>query len=257
MEIKWPVTIVECPNIKVASIKFYKNSQPLSEIFSTNLDKELARAIILPKKIKNKIEDIKDFDDIRILCYTQPKLIGLKKKPDIFEAGLGGNKEQKLEYAKNILGKEISVSDILKEGMIVDAHAVTKGKGFQGPVKRFGIALKSHKSEKGRRQPGSLGGWRAQGHVMYRVPHAGQMGFQTRTDYNKLIVKIGHKPEEINQNGGLVKYGVITNNYILIKGTISGSRNRFIRLVFPIKPPKKRPELMPITYISTSSKQGR
>jgi len=45
---------------------------------------------------------------------------------------------------------------------MVDSKTFTKGKGFQGPVKRFGISLRSHKSEKVIRGPGSLGPWKGQ-----------------------------------------------------------------------------------------------
>ena len=57
-------------------------------------------------------------------------------------------------FIKENLTKEISIKDIFSEG-IVDIRGVTKGKGNQGPMKRFGLTLRSHKSEKGRRGPGS------------------------------------------------------------------------------------------------------
>ena len=61
------------------------------------------------------------------------------------------NIEEKIKFIKENLGKEISVSDIFENGQLIDFRGLTKGKGFSGPVKRFGISLKSHKSEKGRR----------------------------------------------------------------------------------------------------------
>ncbi len=250
-----PVTIIECPPIKTASIIFYKNSKIISQVCAENLNKELERKTKL--KSKKKIEDIKDFDDVRILVYTQPKLIGLKKTPDLFEIAIGGSKEEKLDYAKTFLGKEIKANDVLKEGQQVDIHSLTKGKGFQGPVKRFGIGLKSHKSEKGRRAPGSLGGWKGQGKFMYRVAHAGQMGYHLRTEYNKWVLKIGDKPEEINPRGGFIRYGLIKKEYILIKGSVPGSIKRLIRLNHAIRKNKKIPVEAPsIEYISLASKQG-
>jgi len=243
MEVSYPVTIIECPPLKIASIRFYKKTNSgfniLSEVFSDKLDKELTRKIIIPKKITKKIEDIKDFDDIRLLAYTQPKLTGIgKKKPEIFEIGLGGKKEEKLKYAIEKLGKEIGVNDVLKQGQQLDIHGITKGKGVQGPVKRFGIGLKAHKSEKVRRQPGSLGGWRGQGHTMYRVSHAGKMGYHQRTEYNKLLLKIGNKPNDINPSGGFMHYGLIKNEYVLVKGGIFGPAKRIIRFNHAIRPNK-------------------
>lgn len=256
-EIFCPLTIIECPPLKTASIRFYKNTtyglKLFSEIFSEKLDKELERKITLPKKIKKKIEDIKDFDDITMLVYTQPKLTGIgKKKPEIFEVAIGGNKEEKIKYAKEKLGKEINVNEVLVGGQQLDIHSVTKGKGFQGAVKRFGISIRSHKSEKGIRTPGSLGGWKGQAHFMWKIAHAGGMGGHLRTEHNKWLLKIGDKANEINMKGGFLGYGVVKNPYILIKGSIPGPKKRLIRFNFPTRPDRRIPNEAPaIQYIST------
>lgn len=256
-EIFCPITIIECPPLKTASIRFYKKTayglKLISEIFAEKLDKELERKITLPKKIKKKIEDIKDFDNVTMLVYTQPKLTGIeKKKPEIFEIAIGGNKEEKINYAKEKLGKEINVNEVLVEGQQLDVHSVTKGKGFQGAVKRFGISIRSHKSEKGIRTPGSLGGWKSQAHFMWKVAHAGKMGFHVRTEHNKWLLKIGDKANEININGGFLGYGVVKNHYILIKGSIAGQKKRLIRFNFPTRPNRNIPNEAPsIQYLST------
>ena len=260
-EISFPATIIECPPIKTVSIRFYKKDirglKVVSEVFADKVDKELSRRMIVPKKIKKKAEDIKDYDEIRLLVYMQPKLIGIKKKPEIFEIGLGGEKEEQLKYAKEILGKEININDVFVEGQQLDIHAVTKGKGFQGAVKRFGIGLKSHKSEKSRRTPGSLGPWKAQGHIMWKVAYAGKMGYNLRTEYNKLLMKIGTKPEDVNQKGGFLKYGAIKNQYILVKGSVIGPVKRIIRFNHAIRQNKKIPsEPLVMPYLSLESKQG-
>jgi len=260
-EIFCPVTIIECPPIKTASLRFYKNtingSKLVSEVFADKVDKELGRKITIPKKINKKIEDIKDFDEIRLMVYTQPKLAGIKKKPEVFEVGLGGNKEEQLKFAKENLGKEININDVFTEGQQVDVHAITKGKGFQGAVKRFGIGLKSHKSEKSRRTPGSLGPWKGQGHVMWKVAQAGKMGYHLRTEYNKWLIKIGNKPEEVNLKGGFLRYGIVKNPYILVKGSMSGPVKRLIRFNRAIRQSKKIPSEAPaISYLSLESKQG-
>ena len=252
-----PVTIVECPPIKAASIKFYKNTQDgtkaVSEIFSDSLDKELDRTILSRKK---KGKEAADFDFVRLMCYTQPKLTGIgQKKPETFELAVGGNKEQQLAFAKEKLGKEISVNDVFKEGQMLDIHSITRGKGFQGPVRRFGVSLRHHKSEKSRRNPGSLGAWRAQGHIMWRTAHAGKMGYHLRTEYNKWIVKIGNKSEEINAKGGFRHYGTVKNSYILVKGSLFGATKRLITLTETIRQ-KKSLEAPQIAYTSIESKQG-
>src|SRR3989344_4684323 len=128
-----PVTIIECPPLKIYSIRFYK-------------------------KDDYGIKALTDILNIKLVVYTQPKLTKLeKKKPEIFEISIGSNSiNEKLDFAKSLLDKEIKLSDYFKPGQFIDVHAVTKGKGLQGPVKRFGIQLKSHKSEKKRRAPANL-----------------------------------------------------------------------------------------------------
>ena len=277
-----PITIVECPPLKTASIRFYKNTQNgsklVSEQFANSLDKELERKITPQKKKDNETAESErakqtqsyadeghthshaqsiDFDFIRMLCYTQPKLTGIgKKKPEIFETAIGGNAEQQLAYAKEKLGKEITINEVFKEGQLLDAHSLTKGKGFQGPMKRFGIHLRQHKSEKSIRNPGTLGPWRGQGHVMWRVAHAGKTGYNLRTEYNKLVLKIGNKADEINAKGGFLNYGIVKNTYVLVKGSIAGTQKRLVRLTEAIRPKKAFEEPYQITYTSTESKQG-
>lgn len=257
-----PVTVVECPPIKVAAIRFYKkdddnNPQPLSDILSKNFNKELAKKITLPKKTKAKEPKLEDISDVRILVYTQPKLTGIgKKKPEIIELAIGGTDiKTKIDYAKSLIDKEIKISDIFQEGQEIDVHAVTKGKGFQGPVKRFGVKIRFHKSEKTKRGPGSLGPWKAQGHVMYRVPHAGKMGYHVRIEYNKLLLKTSENPKEINPKGGFLHYGLVKNNYVLLKGSIPGSIKRLIEFTQPLRSKLKQPIKPEISYISTQSKQ--
>ncbi len=261
-ELRIPVTVVECPAVKIMGLNFYKKTPKgavlSSCILSPNLDKELSRKIRVPKKTKN-IEDVKEFDDVRAIIYTQPKKTGIgKKKPDIFEIAVGGAKDAKINYLKDLIGKEISVKDIFDEGQQVDIHAITKGKGTQGPVKRFGIALKSHKSEKGRRRPGSLGSWCGQQHMMYRVAYSGQTGYHVRTERNKWLLKIGDKIEEINPKGGFVNYGLVKNDYVLLKGSIPGSIKRLIKMTYPTRPNKRLISEAPtIQHISLKSKQGK
>lgn len=249
-----PVTIVECPPLKPLSLRFYKNSnygfKLTGEILAKNLDKELKRKITMPKKSSK--EEVKEFDVLKLAVYTQPKLIGKKKKPEIFEIAIGNNN---LEFGKSLLQKDIKINDIFNEGQLVDIHSVSRAKGFQGPVKRFGVRLRQKKSEKVKRGPGSLGAWKGQQHMMYRVAHAGQMGYHTRTDYNKLVIKIGNKVEDINPKGGFLRYGEIKNDYVLIKGSLPGAVKRLVRLTEPMRPKKKMAVIHDITKISLASKQ--
>lgn len=238
-----PATIIECPPIKIAGIRGYAGSRILCDILAPKLDKEAGRKLKLPKKTKeNDIEKkINEATDIRLLVCTQPKLTTIgKKKPEIFEIAIGGKIEDKLKFAKENLGKEISVNNVFKEGNQIDIHAITKGKGNQGPVKRFGVKIRQHKAEKTKRGPGTLGPWHPH-HGNYRVPHAGQMGYHQRLEYNKWIIKITN-PEEINKKEGFARYGVLKNTSLLVKGSVAGPAKRLIRFNKAIRPNKKMPE---------------
>jgi len=257
-----PVTVVECPPIRVASVRFYKKDgyglKCVNEVYG-KVDKDLSKKLSVPKK-ETKLEEIKpeEYVDIRINVSTQPRMTGIgKKKPEFFEIGLGGSMEEKFNYAKEHLGKELAIRDVFSEGDLLDTHAITKGKGFQGPVKRFGIGLTSHKAEKARRNPGSLGGWKAQGHFMYRIAHAGQMGYHMRTELNKVIIKIGDKPEEVNPKGGFVRYGNVKTQYILVKGSLQGTSKRLIRFNIASRPDHKKAGAQTIKEIILESPQGR
>ncbi|MBD3209306.1 50S ribosomal protein L3 [Candidatus Woesearchaeota archaeon] len=260
-DITIPVTIIECPPMKIFSVRAYKphgyGTAVAKEIVLTD-DKDLAKRIKPPKKLEGKLDDLKpeDYQDITIICYTQPKKIGFKKKPDLFEIRMGGTNEEKLAYIKEHQDKDIAIQDLYQEGDLVDTHGITKGKGYQGAVKRFGIGLKDHKSEKGRRTPGSLGGWKGHAHFMYRIAHAGQTGYHQRTQYNNMLLKLGDDTEAVRIKGGIVKYGNVKNPYTLIKGSIQGPKKRAVILAKPVR--QKNHESLPtIKAINKDSKQGR
>ena len=235
-----PVTVIECPPVKIFSVRFYKNNKVSSEILSENLDKELKRKIKVPKtKIKKKIDDIKDYDNVNIIIYSQVKKTGIKKTPDLIETGLSGNVEEKIKFIKDNLGKEISVSDVFEKGQLIDLRGLTKGKGLSGPVKRFGITLKSHKSEKGRRRPGSLGPWHP-ARVTFRVPMAGQLGMFTRTVYNNKIIDMGNF-EKLNKNLKDIKnFGNIKTDYIIVRGSVQGPSKRQLIITQPLRATRKQ-----------------
>ncbi len=267
-DISIPVTVIECPPIKVAGIRFYKRTErktlAFKEVMSSKMDKELSRRIQIPKKIETEkllaeIEkEMASVSDIRLLVSTQPKLTGIgKKKPELFEMAIGGEVPQKLAYAKSVLGNELNIEDIFKPGLLVDVHSITKGKGFQGPVKRFGVAIRQAKSEKTKRGPGSLGPWHPH-HGNYRVAHAGQIGYFSRMEKNKQVIMISADPKVVNPEGGFLHYGLVKNKFILVKGSVAGTANRLVKFTFAQRKNKKYPEeAMAVQYVSTHSKQGK
>ncbi|RLF29084.1 MAG: 50S ribosomal protein L3 [Thermoplasmata archaeon] len=263
-EVRIPVSVVETPPMKIAAVRAYKRTayglKVIGEIWAEKLDPELSRRIPLPKKKHKKNWDvIKDADEIRVVAYTQPKLVSgvPKKAPDIRELRIdGGSLEEQMEYAKKILGNEVKIDEVVKEGDMLDIIAVTKGKGFQGVVKRWGVKLLSHKNSKHRRMIGTAGSWNPSW-IQATVPQAGQTGYHQRTEYNKRVLKIGENGEEITPAGGFPHYGVVRNAYILLHGSIPGPAKRLIGMRDAIRYRRGvRVEKPEITYISTTSKQG-
>ncbi len=244
-EIAIPVTILECPPMKILSIRFYKYGKVADEYLVENLDKELKRKIKIPKKAKkidfDKIKE-KDYDDVSVIIYSVVKNTNLKKKPDLSEVAVNGDSvEEKLKFIQENINKELNVTDFFEDNGLVDLRGLTKGKGTQGPVRRFGITLKGHKSEKGRRRPGSLGPWHP-ARVIFRVPMAGQLGKFTRITYNSKIIKIGNVDDFEDKNAlkGIKKYGDLKTNYIVVNGSVQGPSKRQLLMTPALRASKKQ-----------------
>ncbi len=262
-----PVTVIDTPPIRPFSIRGYEASiyglKLTTEVLAGTMSEDLKKAMPVPKeydhdaKLKEFEEKLDSFAEIRMLIHTQPRLAGIaKKKPDVMEYKVGApNVKEAFEYAKSILGTDLRVADILNEGILIDSIAVTKGHGFQGPVRRWGIRILQHKSRKTKRGVGCIGPW-TPSNIRYSVPRPGQTGFHTRTSFNNKIVKMGERGEEITPSGGFVNYGVIRGDYIMVHGSIPGAVKRPVRIRYAIRPKKGHvDEPVQMSYISTASKQ--
>jgi len=263
-EIATAVTVIECPVIKVMSMRLlghddYGNKQVLKEISVPVKDKFLDRKVDVQKKKSDlpSKEELIDFAhqngivEVRAKIITTPSETGIgKKKPEILELGVSGSLDEAIEYVMSKLGTEVRVGDVFKAGELTDAHGITTGKGFQGAVKRFGVKLTSHKSEKSRRHAGNVGAW-TPSRVLTTVPMAGQHGFHERTEWNKWILKISDNVEEINNSAGFKKYGNVKNDYFLIKGSVVGPKKRLITFAKAARPNKRYPKVAPeMVYIN-------
>jgi large subunit ribosomal protein L3 len=196
--------------------------------------------------------------ELRVIISTQPALVsGIgKKKPELMEQGVEGDLMEVFEYLKSNLGKEIEISGVFEEGEMVDVIAITRGKGTQGPVKRWGTMIQDRKASRSSksRHIGTLGPWFPH-RVRWTVPQLGQTGYHQRTEYNKRLLKIGDKDDDINPNGGFPHYGLVKNNYILLKGSVPGPRKRLIRMRHAVRPTVSFKGVPQISYISKESKQ--
>ena len=264
-EVVMPVTVVEVPAMRVAGVRAYQETpyglKTKTEVWAEKLDKDLDGRVNLPKKPTTEGWAVIEAacDDLRVLVHTQPgKVTGIPKKiPEIMEVRVGGGTmAQRIEYAKKILGKEIDVTETIKEGDMVDAIGVTTGYGFESRVVRFGVKLLSHKNSKHRRMIGTQGPWHPN-FIMSTVPSDGQRGYHQRTEYNKRILKIGAEGAEITPAGGFLHYGVVRNAYVLLHGSIPGPTKRLIRLREATRDNGHvKVDAPDLTYVSTASKQG-
>ena len=269
MEIVVPVTVIETPPLRIIGVRVYSRDtyglNPATEAWAGNIDDDVNRRTRTPKNEKGiehltQLAEDGEISDVRAIVATRPSLVsGVdSKKPEIMEIAIGGTDvAAKLEYITPLMGKEINVNEVYRTGQLIDVVAVTKGKGTQGAIKRWGIQLQKGKHSRTgkRRHIGNLGPWHPH-RVRWSVPQTGQMGYFRRTEYNKRILKIGEDGREVTPAGGFLKYGVARNQYILIKGSVPGPSRRLIRMRDPIRPsniPQTEPELV---HVSVASKQG-
>lgn len=258
-------TVLACPPIRICGIRLYgedvNGECALTEVYSDKLPKVYERT--LPKGCLTKKFDVKILDNFvenvkRIVAIigAEPYEAKLpRKKPIILEVEIGGGKSVKdrIDYAKSILGSTLRVKDIFKAGDFVDTIGITKGKGFQGPVKRFGIKRKQHKSRKSVRAVGCLGAWHPAA-VTYTVPRAGQMGFHQRTVYNKRILICALTEENLvfNPEGGFKHFGVVKGDYLIVDGSVQGPPRRPVVLRFAVRRKVEKPIPPKIIYTSVT-----
>ncbi|MFH1403920.1 MAG: 50S ribosomal protein L3 [Candidatus Altiarchaeota archaeon] len=260
LEVALPVTILEAPPMKVLGVRVYrKGYEGMEAVSDIWLDSEGGKDKKSAKKDPSKkIEAISgkldEVSDIRLIVSTQPSKTNMpKKRQDVMEVAIGGDMPGKLEYAKELLGKEIKITDVFNENDFVDVTSVTKGKGFQGVIKRYGIKKQRAKATKKTRHMGTGGAW-SPSKKLWMEPQPGQVGYHKRTEFNKLILKIGEDGKEVTPAGGFLRYGPVSGDYLMVYGSIPGPVKRIIRLTRPRRPHSE------VNYtlkrIDLSSKQG-
>ena len=268
-EICVPATVVGTPPLVVCAVRLYgptpRGFNTVGEVWAGELPKDLSRRLSLPKKhdaqkaLSEAEALVKEgkVEEVRVLTCTQPRLAEVpKKRPELVELRVGGpSVAERWEHAKGLFGKQVRVGEVFKEGCFLDVIAITKGKGFAGPVKRWGIKILPRKQDDVKRKPGTLGPWKP-ARIMWTVPQAGQLGYHQRTEYNKRVLKLGTKGEEVTPRGGFLRYGPVRGDFIMLAGSIPGPVKRLIHLRQPMRPPAASPTPPSITHVSTVSQQG-
>lgn len=266
-EVVKAATVLDAPPLYVFGVRAYGRGplglKALTECLAEEMPKDLGRVIKPLPRRSSSLEALEALQsqivELRALVCTMPRRAGVgKKKPEVFEIKVGGGSiKEQLDYVKSILGREVKASEVFKEAQLVDVVSITRGKGFSGVVKRYGVKImpRWHKHRKGYRKVGAISPQHPS--MMFTVPRPGQLGYHQRTEYNKRILKLGDNPAEVQVKGGFVGYGLVKGSYILLEGSVGGPRGRLVKLRYPIRaPPSVKLEPPRIVYISLESKQG-
>ena len=260
-----PATVLSSPSLNVYGIRAYRIKRgiefAIGDAFADNLQDDVRdRLSVSPKKgsfesdLKNIEASLQQIERFSAIVGTTPKDSGLSSKnPQIQEVGVtGGDKKAQFEYLKTIVGKSIKATDYFKPGSFIDTIAVTKGKGFEGVITRFGVKRKQHKSRKTVREVGVISPWHP-ATVMYTVPRAGQMGFHQRIDKNKRILAVANSQQSpITPLGGFPHFGEVRGDYLIVRGSVPGAIKRLVDLRLPLYPRRQKVQAPKIVEINVA-----
>ena len=157
------------------------------------------------------------YDDIR------PKSL-IKSFKGHFEKSKVSPKKKLIEFRnfrkefdeKVKLGMEINLKDVFNENEFLDVTSISKGKGFQGVVKRHnfgGVGQNTHGQHNRNRAPGSIGAGSTPSRVFKGMRMAGRTGGNKVTIQNLRILKIDQK-----------------ENLIYVGGSVPGAKNSYVVL---------------------------
>lgn len=168
-----------------------------------------------------KAEDGRDGYDAVQLGFGEKKVKRTSRAlQGHFEAAGTGPKRKLTEFrdfgADVSLGDEVRVEEVFQEGEKIDVVGTSKGKGFQGVVKRHGfggVGMRTHGQHNRQRAPGSIGQSSDPSRVFKGMRMAGRMGGDRVKVKNLRVVRV--LPE---------------HDLILIKGAVPGPKNSFVEL---------------------------
>ena len=291
------VTIVETPAMVVVGVVGYVKTpqglRALNTVWAEHLNDEIRRRFYknwfkskkkaftrYAKKYTNgsinqELESLKkNADVVRVIAHTQVRKVkNLKqKKAHVMEIQVnGGDIAAKVDFAYKFFEKAIPVDAVFNKDEMIDCISVTKGKGFEGVVTRWGVTRLPRKTHRGLRKVGCIGAWHPS-RVAFTVARPGQHGYHHRTEINKKIYRVGKEGEsshkattehdatekDITPMGGFPHYGIVKNDYLMIKGGIGGPRKRLVTLRQSLFKQTNRmaQEEIAIKFIDTSSKFG-
>ena len=295
------VTIIETPPLKIVGLVGYietpRGLRALATVWANHLDQGTMRRFYKnwmnsknkkafsryhaenskdPKRVEVQLNRIKKYCTVvRAIAHTQHNLVNLRqKKNNIFEIQInGGSIADKVNFGHGFFEKEVRVDQVFGEQELIDVIGVTKGTGYSGVIKRWGVRHLQKKSHRGYRKVGCIGAWHP-ARVAWTVARAGQNGYYHRTELNKKIYRIGKgersgvknnattqtdiTEKNITPMGGFPHYGIVRDDFLIVKGCIVGPKKRFVLLRKSMMVQTSRIHLEEVTlkFIDTSSKLG-
>jgi large subunit ribosomal protein L3e len=296
-EVVEAVTIIETPPIVVVGIVGYietpQGLRSLTTVWAHHLSEDVKRRFYKnwyrskkkaftkyqktikenPKVLETELNRIKKYCTVvRVLAHSQVrKLQKRQKKAHLMEIQVnGGTIAEKVDYSYALFEKPVHVSDLFDESEQIDVIGVTKGHGYEGVTTRWGTTRLPRKTHKGLRKVACIGAWHPS-RVKFSVPRAGQHGYHHRTEMNKKIYRIGKGNDKRNGStesdltekritpmGGFPHYGVVNQDFLIIKGCCIGIKKRVLTLRKSLVPQTSRTALeqIKLKWIDTSSKFG-
>jgi len=292
------VSIIETPPMVVVGVVGYVETpsglRTLTTVFAEHLSEEFKRRCYKNwfkskkkaytkyaakyqkdggKEIDHELDRIKKFCSVvRVIAHTQVSTLNLRiKKAHIMEIQVnGGDSAAKVDYAKALFEKQVTVDSLFSQDEQIDVLGVTKGHGYEGVTTRWGVTRLPRKTHRGLRKVACIGSWHP-ARVSTTVPRAGQNGYFHRTELNKKVYRVGKKGDEascqtdtdltkksITPMGGFVRYGEINEDWIMVKGCIVGVKKRplILRKSMMKHSSRKHLEKIDLKFIDTSSKLG-
>ncbi|KAJ3033852.1 60S ribosomal protein L3 [Rhizophlyctis rosea] len=296
-EVVEAVTVIETPPIVVVGVVGYvetpRGLRSLTTVWAEHLGDEVKRRFYKnwyrskrkaftkyakkytegAKPIEQQLERIKKYCQVvRVIVHTQIRKVKIgQKKAHVMEIQLnGGDVAAKVNWAKEHFEKTIDISSVFEQDEMIDVIGVTKGHGFEGVTARWGTKKLPRKTHKGLRKVACIGAWHPS-RVMYSVPRAGQDGYHHRTEMNKKIYRVGKAGDAgsgstefdltqktITPLGGFPHYGIVNEDWIMVKGSTPGVKKRVLTLRKSLLTHSKRSALEKVSlkFIDTSSKFG-
>jgi large subunit ribosomal protein L3e len=298
------VTIIETPPLVVVGLVGYvqtpRGLRTLTSVWSQHLSETVKRRFYKnwyrakkkafdryaarvaddkSKEIETELKRMTKYCQVvRVLAHTQIRKVGLRqKKAHLMEIQVnGGSVDDKVKFGFALFEQKVNVETVFSQNDMIDIIGVTKGKGFEGVITRFGTAQLPRKTHRGLRKVACIGAWHPP-RVRSTVARAGQHGYHHRTEINKKVFRVGaaetDKDGKFNPNastatdltqkaitplGGFPHYGEVKEDFIMVKGCVVGPKKRVLTLRKSLVPQVKRVATEEITlkFIDTSSKFG-